>query len=104
MGNREIRIKLNCLFQETQSLKSWLLRVPVFDFSRNNLFFCLKIHIVCLQILGRFCFDALLFFWRECSRKFARYSLSNLALNCKDLCEMPVVTVRPDGIVNRRVL
>src|ERR1700716_1146508 len=69
----------------------------------NDLFLSLEIHVVRLYILGWFLFDPLFFFWRKCSRKFTSDSLSNLALNCKDISKISVVAICPYRVITASI-
>src|SRR6266550_4637173 len=66
IGRCKIRIQFDRFFKEAQSIAYWFLLVPARSgLSIKDFFLGLKIHVVCLYILGWFCLDKLLFFWRE---------------------------------------
>src|SRR5258707_12392478 len=104
VGDRKIWIEFDRFFEKAYRITYGSFRVPAGkSSSMKELVFRLKIHVVRLYIVCGFFFDPLLFFWRKCSRKFAGYSLSNLALNCKDISEIPVVAISPDCVITTSV-
>src|ERR1700730_3150772 len=71
----------------------------VMEFEDATRFWALKVKIIGLQVIGRFFLDVFAFFWGQLGTQSRSNCLGDFALDGKNVCQIPVIAIRPNRVV-----